>query len=496
MATMDIRPHLIKYLAKTREAYKYIDQFYYENINQIQEDNLSEIDNLYRLSKLTIEAQYYLRKILLLCGQDSGDGDVILFEIIKKTFKRAYDYVVSIKTLKMSSYFRKRYNGVYSDSILAEFLSMIMFANFLRKKIDLNDSIYDFCLKMIYSTNQIVNDFRLSHIKYNNYDEVFKSVLNKIESTLKENYFMHGYNLRSIHHLIDKKDCLIHEANSSFELNIPKIKNDIYSKVYLSYSYIDNELQKATMRDLFEDINIDSDIIKSMINYYILLNGLSESINLSNCDNIDYEELSFFISTSLIQCLYIEAYNKASVFFFKNHTEQINNTLIKTDNKLKEVQKERDYLISENSILKEQLKEISKKLSNTESKLEKIENNNKELFELRTYIFNNQELDKNFEEETPDISFLKNKKVLCFGGNQIWISNMKEMFKDWTYVSSESINFDVNILKNADLVCIKVTHISHTMYHKIMNNIDKNSKIKFINNTNINKIINSLTEDK
>ena len=88
--------------------------------------------------------------------------------------------------------------------------------------------------------------------------------------------------------------------------------------------------------------------------------------------------------------------------------------------------------------------------------------------------------------------YLSDKKVVCFGGTNSWILNMSTEF-NWDFISADSINFDTNILKDVDIVIIKATYISHSMYYKIIANTPKSASIKFINGTNINKIKHELS---
>lgn len=198
-------------------------------------------------------------------------------------------------------------------------------------------------------------------------------------------------------------------------------------------------------------------------------------------DNINLEELMIFVAMCLIQALYIEAYCNTYKFFFDNYSENITIQYREVLSENREVKKNNLKLQDNNESLKSENEELKKRINKLEKELERTKSNNRELFELKNYIFNNQEEDINLE-------YLKNKKIVCFGGNKAWISAMNKEFDYWTFVPVDTINFDASKLKNTDMVFIKATYISHAMYYKIMANLGDTTEIKFINNNNVNSI--------
>lgn len=71
---------------------------------------------------------------------------------------------------------------------------------------------------------------------------------------------------------------------------------------------------------------------------------------------------------------------------------------------------------------------------------------------------------------------------------------MEKEFDNWTFISADIINFDTALLKNADIAFIKATHISHSMYYKIIANLDEKTEINFINNNNLERIKQELSK--
>ena len=492
MINLDIKLNTIKFLSKTQESYKYIDKIYFESLNKITNSSFTNPETLYNIDKLTIESQIYLRKLIILCIDNKEDGDIILFDILSKTFRKAYKYVVSVNTIKMSSYLKKVYTGVYSDSLVAEFLAVIVFANYMKKEIDIKDHIYILCLKMLYSFEEVEKNPLLFQPQYITLDDNLKFVIDKIELKLHEEYFKYGYTATSIYEIVKNKDCLSYE-NGKLKINREKISKDPSSKLFLAYSYVDSLLSMVTMNDLFENTTIEKETVKSFILYY--LNLTFKSISNLSISQIDFNELTLFISNSIVQSLYIKKYNQASKLFFENYSESL-------DSELKHLREEVKLKTEETLKLKNTIREYKTTIEEQDKKIDILENiinennrNFKELYELRNYVFslNRSSNTKEYTDISElDLSSLDDKKIICFGGNKQWIKSMKETFPNWTYISSELINFDVNILKDAYLICIKTTHMSHAMYNRIVAHMNKDTKIKFINNNNISIILNSL----
>lgn len=90
-----------------------------------------------------------------------------------------------------------------------------------------------------------------------------------------------------------------------------------------------------------------------------------------------------------------------------------------------------------------------------------------------------------FPEAVPPFS-TEGKNIVIIGGHEIWQNHMKKEFPNFTYIGSEQYNFDVNVLKNADIVAFNFIHCSHKIFYRIRENVDK-SKIIYINSNNIDR---------
>ena len=96
---------------------------------------------------------------------------------------------------------------------------------------------------------------------------------------------------------------------------------------------------------------------------------------------------------------------------------------------------------------------------------------------------------------------LRGMKVLVIGGHANWQNKIKEKYPKFPYIDHENVNFNVNILKTADLIFFNTQHCSHTQYFKIKENInierDKKEykeRLVYVNNNSIETFFELLRE--
>ncbi len=86
-----------------------------------------------------------------------------------------------------------------------------------------------------------------------------------------------------------------------------------------------------------------------------------------------------------------------------------------------------------------------------------------------------------YELPIPDTS---NKKIVVIGGFFSWQQRLKEIYPNFTYIDTDNLNFDVNLVRDADLILFNFLHASHGLYYRLKANCD-NNKIAYIANNNI-----------
>lgn len=493
MKSVNLTREFIVYVSRNKKSWKIIDELYYKNYDRCLEieDEVKERIEQYNinLKKETIENTCYINKLtsLLILDEYCDSLDNIM-SVISKAFNKAYKYAISNSIIKLSSFQKRKLNPENSiDDIFSECLCLLLTAMINDKKIDVNDIAYMVLMEGFYGINKVEGGLTKSQFSYENCKKSRKTLINELELIIRGKYFKLGYNSEGLHDFLEEKRCF--GDTDERKLHVSRIKDDIYCKMYCSIEYTDIILGKTNAGALLKDVEIKKEVVKDFINAYLVLNGHDkpkQDIEI-NKNDVNLEELSTYVAMSVIQALYIEAYGNTYRFFFENYNDNINAKYKELLNEDRDVKKNNLKLQDENEKVKSENEELKRRLSKLEKELEKSKTNNKELFELRNYIFNNQEDETNIEEENINLEYLKGKKVVCFGGNKAWISSMSKEF-DWTFIPADIMNFDATILKDSDIVFIKATHISHAMYYKVIANLGEETEIKFINNNNINRI--------
>lgn len=494
--SVDVLKEFIVYISRNKKSWKIIDELYYKYYDECVsvEDGVKETikNHNINLKSETIESTCRINRLIALMILDEyAQSKDNLITVIKTAFNKSYKYAISNTTIKLSSFLRRKIDFKDSiDNIFAEHLAMLMTARIYGKKIDEEDEGYVSLMHTFYELNNIDNGSLKTVFSYMNCNKSRKSAIDKLELAIRGKFYKNGYNVEGLHDFLEVKGCFGGLGNRDLQLS--RVKENIYCKMYCAIEYTDTIVNKVNAGALLNDIEVKRETIKDFINSYLVLDGYNDKDSIINIEDINLEELATYVAICAMQTLYIESYDNTYKFFFENFNDNINVKYKDLLNEGKEIKKSNLKLQDENEKLKIEIEELKRKLDKSNKEAEESKANNKELFELRNYIFNNQEDIEDIKEENIDLDYLKDKKIVCFGGNKTWISNMSKEFDNWTFIPADAINFDTAILKGVDIVYIKATYISHSMYYKVISNIDSNTEIKFINNSNINRVKNEL----
>lgn len=75
---------------------------------------------------------------------------------------------------------------------------------------------------------------------------------------------------------------------------------------------------------------------------------------------------------------------------------------------------------------------------------------------------------------------------------------MKKSFPDWTFVSSDTLGFDANIVRNNKYIIVNTVVNGHSVYNKVKSLLTEDNILCFVNTTNFDRIlddISSLTDN-
>ena len=461
---LDLGIFIVESLANNPKAYKYIDETYNKDIEKYREIAKK---NKYYNSKIANEGSimqtYYFKKLLGMINNTE-----VIFELLKRTYKYSYQYVVSNEKISIFKFFQKliRKNEKISQAEEnGNLLSCMIFAQFLDKEI-IQDEVYN---NYILSLKQRLDRENLNFnlVSIDNLDKEDKELLRKIELNLKRLYlksyepFCHVVKANQMEGAILKQDTL----------------SDLDKKI-ICYEYV-YDLEGLSLISIVGKEFLKSKDIQELIYCW------SRTNDVSSLEKIDYKDLYLFIATAIQIRYLLKSYNQSKVDFFKNFDEDLNLCMKVKDNKIESLEKENMNLKNENEILKKEIELLKSKKEFLEKEVNSFENSKKELVELRNYIFNQ---DVELQEEIDNINLNEIKGVI-FGGHPNWISKMKNILEKWTFVPTESINFDENIIKNNEYIFINTNYISHAFYYKVIKNITDENKLRYINSINIVKSI-------
>ena len=131
-------------------------------------------------------------------------------------------------------------------------------------------------------------------------------------------------------------------------------------------------------------------------------------------------------------------------------------------------------LKQENKNLRKALSEnnaaYTKRIAKTEIELKSLRREHRELADLRTILFN-QENEAEEEQEHSSVGFpyTPSKRTVVFGGHDSFLKVIRPMLPEIRFVDPSSLNFDAALLRNTEIIWIQNNCISHSQYWKVIN---------------------------
>ncbi|WP_074116067.1 hypothetical protein [Clostridioides difficile] len=139
--------------------------------------------------------------------------------------------------------------------------------------------------------------------------------------------------------------------------------------------------------------------------------------------------------------------------------------------------------------LKLELELLQKDKIRLECEIKERYTSKEELVQLRNFMFNQQRQEQKEKVLIDESINLKNIKAIIFGGHPNWILKMKEKLTNFEFIPANTINFNVSILDSYEYVFINASFIGHAMYYKIIENLNRDNKLRYINNVNVDRAI-------
>lgn len=166
---------------------------------------------------------------------------------------------------------------------------------------------------------------------------------------------------------------------------------------------------------------------------------------------------------------------------------------------LEQQRRQEKKLEADKSALLNSLSGKEKEIQRLKKELEENSKDKKELIGLRNFLYQAAEAPENDTHEV-DIKIMtdylnQNVRGIIHGGHPNLLNKLKQLLPEWKVYQPEQ-KCPAQSIINADIVVIYSNHIDHSSYNDTIRKIrDSNSKILYLNATNIKSFIGSLYKE-
>jgi hypothetical protein len=485
--------YLIKILALEEKSYKNIDKVfekYQLELFQLVKGNNSIKKVAY--SKFFTELRFlwetYSRKLYLLYIYDKenkiDDISKLFDNLIMSKYRYLIDFLMAKKIVKCQEVREKvlrKYGYNLNTLELSSVINMgIILSYILDKEIDFEDLLYkqqcgilkeSIGYKLGTTKKYGDKDFMSETLQDPAIKKLVYPIYKEVEKRLGE--------IKSIDDLY-KLDGGSREYNEFLKLSA------VFNFESMVIALLDNiDLYPDDIRELIVSYCIKTEKVGT--EYHA---GLSED----NFKNIDNDELIMYLVKTIVLKAMIKEYASVKEYFIENSNEVLFTKLETQEQELKNLRNELQILKEEKQRMKTAISTYESKLNASKSELERSNYNKNELEALRNYMFNNDNKVETDNVRGYDLEYLSSVKGLIVGGTPKWQTKLKEILPKWKYLSSETLNFDEGIVKNAEVVVFYINYLSHPLYYKVVNSIG-NSDIKIVyidNTTNVEQVLGTI----
>ena len=471
-------------IARNTKAMRTIDDLYYSD----EKRYLEALNNSrYKNSRIIINTKYYIREnalhALAVIEIAINDKDVynILYDISRKSFKKIYNKVIDSYTNenKMGSIiFDLVDNGSTDTSMISEtgvfyFFYWHIYGGFnffsLKDYAIINGllSCSEDCLKPCSeSTSKMIESDGTAQV-------IIRDLLNDdiIRDILKR---------RSIASMM------------GVYAGIPQ-KLDGYLQALWRLTQFDN-----VPASVYEDEHLSRNDLLDLINM------IAWSINKGN---LAKDEVYFALLTGMFLRSFSRMHNKL-INKLTNNTAKNRISYNENEKKLKleinSIKDKYDEQVNINRKKQQELNAIQIKYDKSQntidtlnSKIEELEEKTRVLEALleRKDVVTPKTGDTKENKKDDDISILKNKNIVVFGGPPNWHTSVKKVLPNATCIPVSNKSFSTSIIDNSDIIVIKTDYLSHAQWYRIINQArNKNKKVLYCQN-NIDMLLSDLAEN-
>ena len=94
-----------------------------------------------------------------------------------------------------------------------------------------------------------------------------------------------------------------------------------------------------------------------------------------------------------------------------------------------------------------------------------------ELVDLRGFVLNQKTDVKAVTNQNVSFPYYTKKRTVIFGGHDTFLKEIRKRLPEVKYVNISNYGFNVDIVRNADVVWVQTNCISHTQYARILKSV-------------------------
>lgn len=209
-------------------------------------------------------------------------------------------------------------------------------------------------------------------------------------------------------------------------------------------------------------------------------------VSLAVCFRNQLHTLNIRMLKRILRKILIRRITKCQEIGFPSnidHIRSIENTEKELDALSRLIVEQKEELARYKSQIHDAAKTIEEQKFQLDALKAKYDVDSFELAELRDTIYNIQnsiDLEVDVNNIEPHFPYSSKKKIIIIGGHEKWINAMKRYIPNALYINPSSLNFDVTLIKNADVLWLQTNAMPHTIYYKIIDKArSSNIRIKY-----------------
>lgn len=431
---------------------------------------------------------------------ENEDNKESIISLIKKGYKTVFRYARDTEELSLAGFaeiFNKKHKTMESSEIVIfnNYFLLIYLARYFEKELLMDKKFSNLLTMHIVSRHEIAG-YRIDSIRKEKNNEFYqenKVIIDSAKKTILSKTNSIGGNIDVM---------LSNFVESEVRKRIATIYGIKYDKD-IPYEIYQRERSNVFSSGISKYIGAYSGLVSTMglnPNYLttetefsklkfqeLLVNTMKFTIG----NNLTDSEMEMFFISSLFIYNLTDLYKDTKESYLGDAQETLylenknNQILLQQEKKklLKEkesMEHEREVFTDRENIYKDTVQELDREILQLRKQLQLKEDHDKELIALRNYAYKPTEDDYRVDVISLDekIEVLKEINAVVFGGHPKFIQKLKEKLPNFEYRETDSLNRNLDFVKNKDVVFLQTCFFNHPFYYKIMSEIKKNDRVK------------------